>query len=105
VHRSEKYFHDAKNFHPERWLPKTHPLYETIYDNDQKGASNAFSMGPRGCLGINLAYLQIRIVLARIILQFDWELVNKDIDFERETRVEVLWKKPALMVKYTPIIR
>jgi cytochrome P450 len=77
---SEQYFHDARGFHPERWLPDDHPLYDPAYKNDAKDASKPFLIGPRACLGINLAYMEMRIILARLVWEFDWQLLSKDID-------------------------
>lgn len=56
-------------------------------------------MGPRNCIGKNLAYAEMRLVLARVIYNFD-------IEFEPgiEKRVEKipvfnLYEKPPLWVK------
>lgn len=41
---SERNFHDPYIFKPERWLDKENAV-------DKLGASNPFSLGPRGCIG------------------------------------------------------
>jgi cytochrome P450 len=41
---SERNFKDPYAFKPERWLDKKNTT-------DKLGASNAFSLGPRGCIG------------------------------------------------------
>jgi hypothetical protein len=51
-------------------------------------------------LECSLAYLEMRIVLARMIYTFDWEWVNKDLDWESESRVYWMWQKPDLMMQY-----
>lgn len=81
-------------FRPERWLEGG--------SQDVKEASQPFSLGPRACLGINLAYLEMRIILAKMVFTYDWELVNKDLDFLQEAKLYLLWKKPARMVKFHP---
>lgn len=103
--RSEEAFRDALEFHPERWLPSGHPLYNPRYKDDNKDAHKPFSVGPRACLGINLAYMEMRVVLARMIWEFDWELVTKDLVWERDSKLHVLWKKPELRVKFTSVRR
>ena len=100
---SERYFHDAQNFHPERWLPPSHPHYNIAFVNDQKEASKPFSTGPRGCLGINLAYLEMRITLCKLIWHYDWELKSNDVDWVRDTGMTLLWRKPTLMVRFIPV--
>lgn len=90
----ERYWKNAHSFIPERW-------YEEGF-NDVKDASQPFSLGPRACLGINLAYLEMRIIIAKMVYHFDWELVNTDVDFFKEAKLFLLWKKPAVMVRFHP---
>lgn len=105
VAHDKRYFLEPYEFHPERWLPTDHSLYESRFDNDVKEASRPFSQGPRGCIGINLAYLEMRITLAKMVWHFDWELKSHGIDWRRDTTMNMLWKKPEVMVKYTPVKR
>ncbi|KAM0544798.1 hypothetical protein ACHAPJ_011625 [Fusarium lateritium] len=92
--------HDSRNFHrpdeflPERWIG--HGF------GDQKDASRPFSLGPRGCLGINLAYLEVRMTLASMAYAYDWELVNKDLDWLADVRFRTGWVRPELMVRFHP---
>lgn len=102
---NEEYFTDAYEFHPERWLSPTHPLYNPRYANDNKDASKPFSLGSRGCLGVNLAYMEMRVVLAKLVWAFDWKLVNTDLDWFRDAKNIALWSNPDLMVKFTPVQR
>ncbi|KAF5659558.1 cytochrome P-450 monooxygenase [Fusarium heterosporum] len=94
--------HDARNFTrpyefiPERWIG------EGL--GDRKDASRPFSLGPRGCLGINLAYMESRITLASLVFAFDWELVSTELDWLKEVKLYIAWQKPALMVRYHPRI-
>ncbi|PWY66106.1 cytochrome P450 [Aspergillus heteromorphus CBS 117.55] len=100
AHR-EDYFHDARGFHPERWLPGTHGLWNARFQHDHLAASKPFSLGPRGCLGVNLAYMEMRISLAKLAWKFDWELVNAEqLDWERELRFEGFWKLPVPRVRF-----
>ncbi|EPS29067.1 hypothetical protein PDE_04015 [Penicillium oxalicum 114-2] len=100
AHR-EDYFHDARGFHPERWLPAGHALWNAKFQHDHLSASKPFSLGPRGCLGVNLAYMEMRITLAKLAWKFDWELVNADqLDWESELRFEGFWKLPVPRVRF-----
>ena len=102
---SEEYFHNARGFHPERWLPDHHPLYDPDFKHDVRDASKPFSIGPRACLGINLAYMEMRIILARLVWEFDWELLSTEVDWERDNEVKTLWRKPELRVLFKPAMR
>ncbi|KAK1689331.1 cytochrome P450 [Colletotrichum godetiae] len=90
---SEQYFSDPKSFRPERWLDAD--------STDVREASQPFSMGPRGCLGQNFAYMEINLILAKMLWKYNLELVNKEVDWEQESQLHVMWWKPALMVRFT----
>ena len=80
--------------------------YANIYDhrfaNDNKNASKPFSLGSRACIGVNLAYMEMRIILATLVFSFDLELISKDVDWVRDTKIYFLWTKPNLMVRVVP---
>ncbi|KAH6654810.1 cytochrome P450, partial [Truncatella angustata] len=87
------------SFLPERWLPggigggKSH---------DNKAASQPFSLGPRSCLGINLARVEARLTLAKLAWKYEWDLAesSKNLDWWRDMRIYTLWMKPELRVVF-----
>ncbi|MCJ1417500.1 hypothetical protein MMC32_003844 [Xylographa parallela] len=95
--RDPRYWHAPECFIPERWL-------QGSGYTDVKEASKPFSLGPRACIGINLAYLEMRIILAKMVWHFDIQM-GRDSDWEEENQFHLLWKKPALEVKFTPVLR
>lgn len=104
---SPAYFTEPFSFRPERWLSSTHPLYDQKFVNDNLDASKPFLLGPRTCLGKNMAYMELRIILTKLIFLFDWEAVQKlgegqEVHWERDVRVQFLWAKPKLRVRYRP---
>jgi cytochrome P450 len=57
---------------PERWAPKG----SNPYDPDlvrHKDSLNSFSSGPYGCIGKNLAYLEMRLLTAELITRYSVE--------------------------------
>ncbi|KAJ5187340.1 hypothetical protein N7449_010334 [Penicillium cf. viridicatum] len=88
-------FTDTKEFIPERHLD--HPRFA----NDSKTAMQPFSFGPRNCIGRNLAYVEIHMILARVVFNFDMELDQPEKDW-LDQKVFTLWEKPELMVKLKP---
>ncbi|TGJ78464.1 hypothetical protein E0Z10_g10302 [Xylaria hypoxylon] len=92
--RDPRYWQDAESFRPERWVGDGF--------NDQKKASQPFSTGPRGCLGINLAYLEMRLTLAKLVWLYDWELAEPRDEWVPDCKMRILWKKPDLWIKYHP---
>ncbi|KAJ8116198.1 hypothetical protein ONZ43_g4492 [Nemania bipapillata] len=76
-------FKDPLIFKPERWLD----LNLSPEERDNLEASQPFSLGARGCLGKSLGWMEMRTTLAKIILTFDMELADKEVDWLRDSRV------------------
>jgi cytochrome P450 len=69
VHHNEEYFPDSFAFRPERWLaPSTDEARQLMRE-----AFAPFSLGPRGCAGKSMAYLETSLVLAKTLWYFDFE--------------------------------
>ncbi|KGO64160.1 Cytochrome P450 [Penicillium expansum] len=88
-------FTDAEQFAPERHLG------DSRFANDSKSAMQPFSFGPRNCIGRNLAYVEMRIILARMVFNFDMELDQPEEDWA-DQECFLLWEKPKLMMKLKP---
>ncbi|KAE8361485.1 cytochrome P450 [Aspergillus caelatus] len=98
INRCSRNFVDPDKFIPERWLG------DPVYQNDDRHAMQAFSYGPRNCIAHNLARLEIRLVLARLIWEFDWELAPGSEQWE-EALVFNVWSTKLLNIKFTPVLR
>lgn len=61
------------SFVPERWLSPEAPEFAS----DRRSASQPFSLGPRSCIGKNLAYAEMRLILARLLWNFDIAVPNE----------------------------
>jgi cytochrome P450 len=94
VGRAPGNFEDPDDFRPERWIEDP-SLRERM-------SGFAFSMGTYGCLGINMAYLEMRVVLAKLVFNFDWEFVDPNFDFVAGSNYYTLWTKPEMFVRYHP---
>lgn len=56
-------------FAPERWLDADSAAADdTRFKADRRATSQPFSTKPRGCMGKNPAYLELRLVLAHLLL-------------------------------------
>ncbi|TMW62718.1 hypothetical protein Poli38472_005336 [Pythium oligandrum] len=65
---------DAEEFKPERWIdPETGKI---LHVSPYKFIT--FNAGPRMCLGMNLALLEIKIVAASVLSRFDVEVLSHD---------------------------
>lgn len=102
--RREKYWTSPRTFLPERFLPPTHALYDKRFQHDCKGATKPFSLGPRGCLGVNLANMEMRLTLAKLVWTFDMKAAvsSTAVDWEEDARFDGFWNMPAPYVHFAP---
>ncbi|KFA73875.1 hypothetical protein S40288_00867 [Stachybotrys chartarum IBT 40288] len=92
AYRSENHWLEADKFIPERWLG------DARFDNDNKGILNPFSHGPRNCIGKNLAYAEMRLILARFLWRYDVELMPESRNWNQQ-KIYTIWAKGELKVK------
>ncbi|KAI0107510.1 cytochrome P450 [Nemania sp. FL0031] len=104
--RSSRFFHDARRFRPQRWLPPSHQLYDVAFANDARKGLPAFSIGPRACSGRELAWAEARLFLAKVLWQFDIVQVSKpELDMEIFERAQLHYGfmvKPDVKVRFVP---
>lgn len=69
-------FHEPDMFRPERWLllGGDDDDENKFFSNDRLNASLPFGTGPRVCIGKNLAYMEMRLILSHLLWNFDIEL-------------------------------
>ncbi|POS74665.1 benzoate 4-monooxygenase cytochrome P450 [Diaporthe helianthi] len=95
TYHSTRNFSQPFSFQPDRFLqPEKYP-------DDKLGALQPFGIGPRDCIGKNLAYAEVKLVLARILYNFDMELVDPGEDW-MDQRAFFIWTKPPLNIYLTP---
>lgn len=95
MHTDPEYWVDPESFRPERWIGDGLP-------GDDRRAFQPFSTGPRACLGLNMAYLELRLAVAKMVWLYDLEKAH-DIDDLRGACEDIgLWRKPNVLVKFHP---
>lgn len=70
----------------------------SAFFNDNREAHKPFSFGPRDCIGRNLAYHEMRLILAHVLWTFDLTLSESTKNWAEEQNIFALWEKPPLMV-------
>ncbi|PWY68832.1 cytochrome P450 [Aspergillus eucalypticola CBS 122712] len=75
------------SYHPERFMGSPQ------FTNDRCDVFQPFHVGPRNCLGRNLAYSEMRLILALIMFNFD---MQKNL---------LMWQKRPLKVYLKPVPR
>ncbi len=92
AYRSSNHFREPSRFAPERWMGGAEFL------SDQRDVFKPFSYGPRNCIGQNLAVLELRFVLARLLWRFNVHVMPGQDGWMRQ-RTFLSWEKPELMVQ------
>jgi cytochrome P450 len=44
--------------------------------------------------------MEMNLILAKLFWRYDLELVNKDLDWEGQSHMHVMWWKPELKVRF-----
>ncbi|KAI9597789.1 cytochrome P450 [Syncephalis fuscata] len=66
---TEIYGEDAEEFNPDRWIKATPEQHQKMRQHFL-----AFSMGSRACIGQNLAWMELRLLLANLMRRFDYNV-------------------------------
>ncbi|KAJ5383014.1 hypothetical protein N7517_000925 [Penicillium concentricum] len=98
AYRSALNFYAPDQFIPERWLENARDNRSSPFYNDNRDVLQPFSVGPRNCIGRELAYSELRVILARVLWSFDLELHEKSGKWHQQ-RSYLLWEKPPLICK------
>ncbi|KAI0378814.1 benzoate 4-monooxygenase cytochrome P450 [Hypomontagnella monticulosa] len=89
---SPENFRDPLSFKPERWIGSN--------TDDILESSQPWLLGPRSCIGRNLAWLELRTTIAKLVWTYDLQLVNPTLDLHGGSKVlAVLWRKPEMMIR------
>lgn len=119
--RSDKLFDHPKEFRPERWLEGGE--VQGVSGKRVDEILKPFSMGPRNCIGKQLALTEARLVTAKLIWGFDLELDGEHGRWVEDARfyvsvidggfdgkvslmlLQILWLLQPLRVNLTPVRR
>ncbi|KAI1854401.1 hypothetical protein JX265_012435 [Neoarthrinium moseri] len=104
--RSPLHFSDPEKFDPERWLGHKR------YAHDKFHASQPFSLGPRGCIGKNLSWFEMRLILTHLLWNFDIAVADSEVARASKKRWDdndmdayQTWMKPDLWVSLKEVTR
>ncbi|PCG89953.1 Cytochrome P450 [Penicillium occitanis (nom. inval.)] len=121
AYRYPGHFIFPDRFIPERWLSKESEMFypshsdpvfhSATFQNDCHAVVQPFSVGPRNCIGVNLAFAEMRLVMARLLYNFDLNIPRKRdaqgntlVDHEEYSVFEsqktyALWEREPLRVE------
>jgi cytochrome P450 len=76
IHHNAAYFPSPFSYQPERWLSSEGTATKESIELAQS-AFCPFSLGPRGCIGRNMAYMELLTTVARTVWLFDMKLAGR----------------------------
>ncbi|KAJ5194291.1 hypothetical protein N7491_001628 [Penicillium cf. griseofulvum] len=102
---NEGNFRNCDDFVPERWLADK----EQYFAGDKRKAMQPFSLGPQGCVGKRLAYMEMRLIMCYLIWNFDIKSTDGAWQWDpagqmKNLRIYVVWEKPPLNVRLKSVI-
>lgn len=89
LHHDARIFPDPFSFRPERWIVDEKAGVGAESVASAESAFAPFSIGSRGCIGKNLAYMEMTVTMARLL----WRLEVRKLEGDRlgEGGPEMMW--------------
>lgn len=112
VHHNPAYYPEPFTFTPERWIPGSSPSVTKDAVVLAQSAFCPFSIGPRGCIGKGLAYVELMTGLARVVFMYEMRLASgivvgegsPDLEWGRQRREEYQLKDSFTSMKDGPFV-
>ncbi|KAH8597622.1 cytochrome P450 ClCP1 [Bisporella sp. PMI_857] len=98
AYQSTTNFKDPSSFVPERWLG------DARFESDNRDVLQPFSYGTRNCIGKNLSYAEMRLILAHVLWNFDIALAPSSESWN-EQKMYGLWENGPLNVILVNVAR
>jgi cytochrome P450 len=76
IHRNPEYFPDPHTYMPERWLASNRKETGMKAIDRAHSAFAPFSVGSRSCIGKKLAMTEMMIIVATMLVKFDFEVAD-----------------------------
>ena len=71
----------------------------TFYPDQETEKASWLTKEFFGCAS-SFAMMEMNLILAKMLWRFDMELVDKELDWEGESHMHVMWWKPDLKVTF-----
>ncbi|KAH6663130.1 cytochrome P450 [Halenospora varia] len=94
AYNSSRNFRDPRKFDPSRWQGNPY------YANDKRDIFKPFTVGPKSCIGKQLAYVEMQLILVRLLSKFDIGLADEKAVWT-DQKVHWSWVRTPLMIKLT----
>ncbi|KAG0238511.1 hypothetical protein BGW41_008162 [Actinomortierella wolfii] len=85
LHWNPEYFPEPNKYIPERWINEESPFPPV-----QDFTFYPFSAGTRNCVGKNFAMMEMRLILAILVLQFEYVYILERVRWQRTDYVQYI---------------
>jgi len=75
LHRNPKHWEKPEEFDPNRFTKEN-------IKKRHRFAYLPFGGGPRLCIGHNFAYMEMQLIMANLLIRYDFELISKEVEME-----------------------
>lgn len=99
IQNSPELWVEPRVFHPERFLPPSDLRSDARFDQDVRSAFMPFSTGPRNCLGGKLFFAQARVLLAKVVWNFDLQMADTSESNWLDQKAYLVFEPKPLRVK------
>ncbi|KAH9223723.1 cytochrome P450 3A19 [Leptodontidium sp. 2 PMI_412] len=101
IQRSPRYWAEPEEFRPERWFNHGPG---SIFENHVRSCHRPFLLGPRVCLGKEVAMQSIRLIVAKLVFSFDLVLAGKnELTWEKDVESSYLWIRYGILAKLSMV--
>ncbi|KAF3025159.1 hypothetical protein E8E14_014748 [Neopestalotiopsis sp. 37M] len=95
ANRSSSHFHLPNEYHPERWLG------DPAFKNDDLDVVQPFIMGVNVCIGRGLAFMEMRLTLAKLLWEFDWTVEGAGGNDFEQSKAWHVWIKSSVHLRFS----
>lgn len=113
IHHNPAYYPDPFTFIPERWIVDSSPTVTKEAVELAQSAFCPFSIGPRGCIGKGLAYVEVMTCIARAVYLYEMRLApgmttgegNPSLEWGRQRTTEFQLRDSFTSMKDGPYVQ
>lgn len=97
MHRDPSLWAYPDEYRPERWLKQQNGP-GTPYEKDVRSSWRPFSLGPRACIGREMALQSIRLAVAKLVHSCNMTLVNREFLWDKDAGSHYMWHDFEVLV-------
>ncbi|XP_064109319.1 cytochrome P450 9e2-like [Macrobrachium nipponense] len=96
IHHDERYWSDPEEFRPERFMPEN-------AGEIKSGTYIPFGVGPRNCIGMRFAQMESKLIIAKLLLNFELSCVPGSEDLELSRQLGLMRPSDTLEIAFKPL--